>query len=73
MDSDPAHADLYPRFTTDADGNIIAYSNGHATTIIHANRRADAHSERDPDRNENQHDDPRTQSDADAPTPRDRG
>lgn len=35
------YADLYPRFHADRDGNIIAYANGNATTIVNGNRRAD--------------------------------
>lgn len=34
------HGDLYPHFTTDEHGNIIARANGHTVTIYHADRDA---------------------------------
>ena len=42
-------AHLYPHFTTDEHGNIIAYSDGHAVTIVHAHSDEHAHGDADSD------------------------
>lgn len=39
-----AGTDLYPRFYSDADGNIVAHNNGRSVIIVRAGRRADYHS-----------------------------
>lgn len=41
------HGDLYPHFHADRDGNIIAYANGVATTIIYGHRRVDKYTATD--------------------------
>lgn len=60
--------DPYPHFHADADGNIIAYSNGVAVTIVHAHRRADhyttALAHEQPERDAHQHDHCGAQPDA---------
>lgn len=44
------HADLFPKFHSDRDGNIVAYANGKVVLISRANRKRDVYSDADADR-----------------------